>query len=357
MFKCVYQDTACDSFKLWNSCRKSGTGNAVTLMRKSRALFKYSLRSCRRREEQKKANAIAEKFIATGSSKTFWKDIQKASDSKPCLPISVDGSIGEANIAEMWRKHYNNLFNSVKARQFDSSVFHDMKYETSYAVTKPEIVEFIKKLPNAKAADIDNLAAEHFKNSSPRLHFILSMLFSSLLVHGFLPSKMIKTTLVPIMKNKCGKLSCKSNFRPIGLSSICSKLMEYIIVAKIESYLVTTDNQFGFKQGHATDMCIFTLKETVQHYKSHGSSTFVTFLDASKAFDRVNQGILFQCLLNCNIPIYMLRILYYWYSNQLFCVKWGSTMSKSFSTSNGVRQGGYCLLCYLIFTLTGSVSV
>ena len=341
--------TARNAFKLWNNYGKPRTGSTLSLMRKSRALFKYSLRSCMRHEQQKKANAIADKFMTTGSSKTFWKDIRKASNSKPCLPTCVDGTTGEANIAEMWRKHYNDLFNSVQPKDFDSSLFQDMQYISSYAITKPEVEKYINKLPNAKSAGIDNLAAEHLKYCSSRLHIILSMFFSALLVHGFLPSKMIRTILVPVMKNKCGKLSSKSNFRPIGLSSVFSKLFEYILVARMESYLVTTDNQFGFKQNHATDMCIFVLKETIQQYKTKGSSVFVTFLDASKAFDRVNHGTLFQCLRKCNVPLYILRVLYYWYTEQLFSVKWGSTLSTSFSTCNGVRQGG--ILSPLLFNV------
>ena len=74
--------------------------------------------------------------------------------------------------------------------------------------------------------------------------------------------------------------------------------------------MVTTDNQFGFKQNHATDLCIFLLKETIQYYKAHGRSIFLTFLDASTAFDHVNHGTLFQCLLERNVPVYMLRILF-----------------------------------------------
>ena len=123
-------------------------------MRRSRALFKYSLRSCRRYEQQKKANAFAEKFIATRSSKTFWKDIRKASNSRLHLPTSVDDCSGEADIAEMWRKHYRDLFNSVKTKDFDASVFIDMQYKTSYAVGKPEVTKLINRLPNAKSAGL-----------------------------------------------------------------------------------------------------------------------------------------------------------------------------------------------------------
>ena len=68
-----------------------------------------------------------------------------------------------------------------------------------------------------------------------------------------------------------------------------------------------------------------------------------------KAFDCVNHGKHFQCLLECNVPLSMLRMLFHWYTNQLFCIKWGSSVSKSFVTCNGVRQGG--ILSSLLFNI------
>ena len=45
--------TARETFELWNNCGRPCAGNALSLMRRSRALFKYSLRSCRSQEQQK----------------------------------------------------------------------------------------------------------------------------------------------------------------------------------------------------------------------------------------------------------------------------------------------------------------
>ena len=63
------------------------------------------------------------------------------------------------------------------------------------------------------------------------------------------------------------------------------------------------------------------------------------FLDASKAFDRVNHWTLYRKLVNRGVPVVLIRILLYWYRTQTFCIKWGSTASYYFNVSNGVRQG------------------
>ena len=88
-------------------------------------------------------------------------------------------------------------------------------------------------------------------------------------------------------KNKAGGLSDSNNYRPIAIATITSKLLESVLLLKCSDYLTTCDNQFGFKASHGTDMCIYTLKELIDYYKCRGTTVYVTFLDASKAFDRL----------------------------------------------------------------------
>ena len=70
------------------------------------------------------------------------------------------------------------------------------------------------------------------------------------------------------------------------------------------------------------------------------SPVFVCYLDASKAFDRINHWCLFSKLIDRNIDILYVRLLLYWYCHQQFCIRWGTTFSQFFNVTNGVRQGG-----------------
>ena len=45
-------------------------------------------------------------------------------------------------------------------------------------------------------------------------------------------------------------------------------------------------------------------------------------------------------MLNRGVPIYLVKVLCYWYQHQSMYVKWGSTLSSKFQVTNGVRQGG-----------------
>jgi len=80
--------------------------------------------------------------------------------------------------------------------------------------------------------------------------------------------------------------------------------------------LNTSQQQFGFKSNHSTSMCTMVLKETLAYYTVYGGSAFCTFLDATKAFDRVNYCCkLFSVLMKRNISPLYLRLLLNMYTN------------------------------------------
>ena len=117
---------------------------------------------------------------------------------------------------------------------------------------------------------------------------------------------------------------------------------------RLEEYLWTTNNQFGYKLGHTTDLCVNALTEFIEYFKRRSTSVYVVFLDASKAFDKINHWILFKKLFVMRVPIYLVKVLWFWYQNQSMYIKWGSTFSGKFHVTNGVRHGGvfppFCLM-------------
>jgi hypothetical protein len=146
--------------------------------------------------------------------------------------------------------------------------------------------------------------------------------------------------MVPVIKDRTKKINCKNNYRPIALASVISKVVEHILFDRIQDYLTTLDNQFGFKQRQGTDVCIYVMKEIIDRYQDLDGCIYMCFLDASKAFDRINHTILFRKLINRGVPPYIVRILSYWYCSQTMYIRWGNSISEKFTVSNGVRQGG-----------------
>jgi len=81
------------------------------------------------------------------------------------------------------------------------------------------------------------------------------------------------------------------------------------------------------------------LKETVLAYTSKGSTVFASFLDLSKAFDKVNHFILLLKLIKIKLPPYLVNVLYNMYSNQGVQVYFSGCISDQWTLKNGVRQG------------------
>ena len=76
-------------------------------------------------------------------------------------------------------------------------------------------------------------------------------------------------------------------------SSVFGRLIDVLILHRYSDVLGTCDLQFGFKAKRTTAMCSMVLKAAISYYVNHGSSVFCVFLDATKAFGRVQ-----YCLIN-----------------------------------------------------------
>jgi len=81
------------------------------------------------------------------------------------------------------------------------------------------------------------------------------------------------------------------------------------------------------------------LKQTVEYYTLGGSRVFLCFVDFSTAFDKVNYWKLFRMLLNDSFDFYCVKLLVFWYSNQMACVPWRNSTSSAFHIGNGTKQG------------------
>ena len=110
---------------------------------------------------------------------------------------------------------------------------------------------------------------------------------------------------------------------------------------------------YGFKSKHSTNMCTFTVKIIIKYYIRQNSLVYTCFLDASKAFDRINHWTLFTKLIDCNVPLLIVRILVFWYEMPLVCIKCGKSVSQYLSIANGVRQGGILSLNLFAMHMNG----
>ena len=281
-------------YTAWRSAGKPRFGGICLSMNQSRLRFKSALKFCQHNENQMRADALARSMMNNDMTE-FWKYVKKNSNFNVFLATNVDRSVGNTEIAEMWKCHYKSLLNSVQNKEFKKSVLLDtnQQHESSITITPFNILDALKSIKCGKSSGVDGISTEHFVFAHSRIHVLLSLLFSAFITHGYLPNMFMKTAIVPIIKNKTGDTSDKNNYRPNALVTAASKIFELCLSIILEDYLVTHDQQFGFKRKHSTDLCIFTVKSVTKYYKQENSPVFTCFLDASKAFDKINHYTLF----------------------------------------------------------------
>ena len=194
----------------------------------------------------------------------------------------------------MWKNHYESLLNSVKSCDLNNEVSNEFTKITEFSckVSVASIANLFTHLKSGKASGVDGLAAEHFLYADDYVNAYLSLMFNSVLCHGYLPLEFMKTAIVPIIKSKTGNSSDKNNYRPIALVTACSKIFELCLLKIIELYFLL--------QQHSTDMCIFTLKSVIKYYTRQNTPVFSCFFDASKA---LNHWKLFRKLITRKSPI------------------------------------------------------
>lgn len=341
-----------DAVFQWNVAGKPRGGQLAVVMRIAKSRFRRELAFLRENEQQLRAQALLTK-LREGKCKDFWKEIRALNPKKDSLPLTVAGVTGVDNIARVWGEHFRDIANSVATdenREWVQGAISNTPV-VNETISVAEVRAIVRGLKNNKAVGNDDIPGEVYKHASHRLITVLALFLSGCIRAKQLPRDVMHVIVIPLLKCKTKDPSDINNYRPIAIATSISKVLEQIILARLQTHLFTADSQFGFKEGHGTEMAIFALKQTVEYYRSRDSPVFMCFLDAKKAFDRVNHWTLFRKLIERGAPPHIVELLVFWYREQEFLVRWGSSKSAPYHCINGIRQGGQLSpLLYNVYT-------
>ncbi|XP_060802244.1 uncharacterized protein LOC132902175 [Amyelois transitella] len=218
------------------------------------------------------------------------------------------------------------------------SIIESYNIESAYVLGDFNWSDVIRKMTRGKSPGHDGLSIEHLKYAGVHLPRVLALFFNFCLSHSYLPEDLMRTLVVPIVKNKTGDVSDLSNYRPISLATIVAKVLDSLLDKQLEKNIKLHDAQFGFRPKLSTESAILCLKQTVHYYTARNTPVYACYLDFSKAFDLVNYEVLWGKL--DGLPSEVTCLLKYWYSNQQNTVRWAGTFSDEYRLQCGVRQGG-----------------
>ena len=156
--------------------------------------------------------------LSNNDSTLFWKHVSKQNNGSLKLADTVGGATGHVDIASMWNDHYSQLFNCVKGDTHKSDVLDAINLVSGGCdmFNQNDVKSAIASLCVNKACGMDSLSAEHLLYASPETHTLLAICFNAFIVHGFLPSSLTYSVIIPIVKDKC------KNISDIGCVIICA---------------------------------------------------------------------------------------------------------------------------------------
>ena len=208
-----YRAEACEATKSWAMAGRQGS--VFEYKKLTNARYKYAIRFTCKNEQAMMADSMAKKLLSNNAI-DFWKEVRVINNCKISLPCTVDGTSGTDNIAELWRQHYSTLFNCVQSELYKVD---DIDSNESMVIMSHEVYQAINKMSDNKASGEDHISAEHLKYASMEIASLLSICFTAFMSHGLLPDSMLSVLLVPVIKDKAGKVGSLDNYRPIALES------------------------------------------------------------------------------------------------------------------------------------------
>ena len=280
-------------------------------------------------------------------TKSFWKGLKSIISPR-------DDSVENIDKNE-WVPHFSNVLNVTAARGSDTQFLEYVKSSLptlennilvndmlNTMITHEEISATIKELKSGKAVFTDNIGNEALKHGYLHLKDAIFHMFNIIFQSGHFPNIWADGTIIPLHK-KDDKMNT-NNYRGIILSSCVSKVLLRILTKRIDSYMSQSGkwspHQCGFKKDHRTEDNLFVLNTIHNKYvKGMNKDVYVTFIDFSKFFDKINRHMMLYKLLKYNIngPIY--NIIKSVYSRTGYRVKIGDDVSPLFYGQNGLKQG------------------
>uniref|UniRef100_K7EZ64 Reverse transcriptase domain-containing protein n=1 Tax=Pelodiscus sinensis TaxID=13735 RepID=K7EZ64_PELSI len=201
------------------------------------------------------------------------------------------------SILNHWSEHFYTLFNasrSVQEPAIDRIPQQPVKTELDVAPTLQETEEAIEQLKSGKAAGVDGIPPEVWKNGGPALYTKLHEFFVCCWEQGKLPHDLKDAVIITLYKNKREKSDC-SNYRGITLLSIAGKILARVLLNRLVPAIAEDhlpDTQCGCRANRGTTDMVFVLRQIQEKCQEQNKALYVTFVYPTKAFDTVSrQGL------------------------------------------------------------------
>ena len=132
------------------------------------------------------------------------------------------------------------------------------------------------------------------KLALPYIENLLAFLFNTSIETSQFPDSWKVARITPIFKE--GDKTEKSNYRPISVLPVISKLFEKLVFNQLYHYMkvnsLFTSDQSGFLRLHSTLTCLLKMSDDWYNGLDLSKLVGLVFIDLKKAFDTVDHDTL-----------------------------------------------------------------
>lgn len=169
----------------------------------------------------------------------------------------------------------------------------------------------IKTIDHKKTSVEDGITSKILLWNVESLPQTLTSIYNGCLKNACFPKRWKKARIIPIIKPGKEEILNPSKFRPISLLNVGGKVLEKLLINRINHYLYTNtllnDNQYGFRPQRSTTDAAIALKEFIYEAFQNGQITVIVSLDVKGAFDSAWWPSVLKALKDFKCP----RNLYY----------------------------------------------
>ena len=161
-------------------------------------------------------------------------------------------------------------------------------------VSRHFVLGQLKSLDPKKAIGLDGISSQFLRDGAEAIVEPVSHIVNISILTETVPSSFKQAKVIPLFK-KGSKLD-PSNYRPVSILSVLSKVLERAVHGQLGAYLeknsILYKNQSGFRGHYSTDTCLIGLSDFIKGEIGKGNLVGMVLIDLQKAFDTVNHEIL-----------------------------------------------------------------
>ena len=199
----------------------------------------------------------------------------------------------------------------------------------------------INSLTNKSRVGIDGISTILLKCIAPSIIKPLTLIINQIMKTGVFPNKIKLAKVIPIYK-KDGPTQV-TNYRPISLLPVLSKVVEKTIAKQLSEYFeenkLFNQNQYGFRTGHSTEHAALELVDKITSQMDNNETPINIFLDLSKAFDTIDHNILLDKLKYYGLYDTAIKLFRSFLTNRYQYVQMENAKSQMLGINTGVPQG------------------